>query len=144
MATVNDILKVKGHEVLTVSPESTVIEASRLMNQAGIGGVVVVESEKVVGIFTERDVLRRVVADQRDPTTTPVSEVMTPDVVTVHPDTPLEGCSSLVTAKRIRHIPVVDDRGMCGIITSGDLLAHQAREQQDTIDYLNHYVQDLR
>ena len=144
MATVNDILNVKGHEVMTVSPEATVIEASRLMNQAGIGGVVVVESEKVVGIFTERDVLRRVVADQRDPTTTPVSEVMTPDVVTVPPDTPLEACSSLVTAKRIRHIPVVDDRGMRGIITSGDLLAHQVREQQDTIDYLNHYVQDLR
>lgn len=144
MATVNDILRVKGHEVVTVSPESTVIDASRLMNQAGIGGVVVVESEKVVGVFTERDVLRRVVSDQRDPTKTPVSDVMTRDVVTVRPDTTLAGCSSLITAKRIRHIPVVDDGGMCGIITSGDILAHQVREQQDTIDYLNHYVHDLR
>ncbi len=144
MATVNDILNVKGHEVVTVSPESTVIEASRLMNQAGIGGVVVVESGKVVGIFTERDVLRRVVSDQRDPTKTPVSDVLTPDVVTVRPDTPLDACSSLITAKRIRHIPVVDEGGMRGIITSGDLLAHQVREQQDTIDYLNHYVHDLR
>lgn len=144
MATVNDILNVKGREVVTVSPKSTVIDASRLMNRAGIGGVVVVESEKVVGIFTERDVLRRVVSDQRDPTKTLVSEVMTADVFTVRSDTPLDGCSSLITAKRIRHIPVVDDGGMRGIITSGDLLAYQVREQQDTIDYLNRYVHDLR
>ena len=144
MATVNDILTIKGHEGVTVPPESTVVEASRLMNQAGIGGVVVVASDQIVGIFTERDVLRRVVAEQRDPATTPVSDVMTPDVVTVQPDIPLAGCSSLVTARQIRHIPVVDDQGMCGIITSGDILAHQVREQQDTIDYLNQYVHDIR
>jgi CBS domain-containing protein len=69
---------------------------------------------------------------------------MTPEVVTCRPDAPLSGCMGLVTAKRIRHIPVVDDGGLCGIITSGDLLAHQVREQQETIDYLNSYVHDLR
>ena len=144
MSTANDILNHKGHEVVTVTPESTVVEASRLMNRAGIGGVVVVESAEVVGIFTERDVLRRVVAEQRDPNTTQVSEVMSADVVTVRPDTPLEGCTSLVTAKRIRHIPVVDDGGMRGIITSGDLIAQQVREQQETIEHLNNYVHDMR
>ena len=144
MPTVADILTHKGHEVVTVSPRATVLDAAQRMNEAGIGGVVVLEGRAVVGIFTERDVLRRVVADGRDPASTPVSEVMTPDVATVRPDAPLAGCSSLVTAKRIRHIPVVDDQGLCGIVTSGDLLAHQVREQQDTIDYLNSYVHDLR
>jgi CBS domain-containing protein len=144
MPTVADILTHKGHEVVTVSPQTTVVDAARRMNEAGIGGVVVLADRDVVGIFTERDVLRRVVAEGRDPMSTSVSDVMTTEVVTVRPDAPLAGCSSLVTAKRIRHIPVVNDQGLCGIVTSGDLLAHQSREQQDTIDYLNSYVHDLR
>ncbi len=144
MITVQDILSKKGSDVASIAPNATVVDASRQMNDAGIGGLVVIDGASIVGIFTERDILRRVVATERNSAITPVSEVMTTDVVTCSPDAPIDSCMGLMTAKRIRHMPVVGDHGMCGIITSGDLLAAQVREQQDTIDYLNSYVFDLR
>jgi CBS domain-containing protein len=106
MATVKDILDRKGATVVTIVPDDSVLTAAKLMNQMRIGGVIVVEDDDIVGIFTERDVLRRVVAERLDPATT--------------------------------------QDGLCGIVTSGDLLAHQAEEQADTIQYLNSYMFDIR
>lgn len=144
MATVKDILTKKGRTVVTMVAEESVVNAARLMNERGIGGVIVTKQGKMAGIFTERDILRRVVAEQRDPAKTKLREVMTSPVVTCRPDAKLEDLVGLVTAKRIRHIPVMENDELAGIVTSGDLLAYQVQEQQDTIDFLNRYVFDVR
>ncbi len=144
MATVKDILDRKGRNVVTIVPDDSVLTAAKLMNQMRIGGVVVVEDDDIVGIFTERDVLRRIVAERLDPATTPLRDVMTSPVTTCKPAAPLEEVRALITDKRVRHLPVVDEDGLCGIVTSGDLLAHQAEEQADTIQYLNSYMFDIR
>lgn len=144
MPTVTDILAKKGKEVVTASASTSVLEAARLMNDRGIGGVVVTENDRVVGIFSERDILRRVVAEQRNPSSTVLRDVMTTPVVDASPDTTLEDCRGIMTERRIRHIPILDGQRLCGIITIGDILANQVREQQDQIEYLNAYVYDLR
>jgi len=145
MPTVKDILARKGNEVVSVAAGGSVLDAARVMNERGIGGVVVNEDGKLVGIFTERDILRRVVSELRDPAKTTVRDVMTSPVVRCRPEAKLDEVMGLVTGKRIRHIPVVgDDDELFGIITSGDLLAFQVQDQKDTIDYLNSYVFDLR
>ncbi len=144
MATVQEVLTTKGSEVVKLAAEESVLTAARLMNERGIGGVVVTEAGEMVGIFTERDVLRRVVAEQRDPATTTLREVMTSPVMTCRPEATLEECVAFITAKRIRHLPVVGEEGLCGIITSGDILASRMREHEDTIQFLNSYVFDVR
>ncbi len=144
MATVQDILGRKGGEVVSTVAGESVLHAARLMNERGIGSVVVTEGGELVGIFTERDVLRRVVAEQRDPAQVTLGEVMTSPVITCRPEARLEECMALFTEKRVRHLPVVDDGGLRGLITSGDLLAHQVQEQEHTIQYLNSYVFDIR
>lgn len=144
MSTVKDILQRKGADVVSVPPNESVLNAARLMNERGIGGLVVTEGADVIGIFTERDILRRVVAEGRDPGSTRVRDVMTTPVIRGRAEAKLEEVRALMTDKRIRHLPVVDDKGLCGIVTSGDILASQVREQQDTIEYLNSYVFDLR
>jgi len=144
MATVREILARKGSEVLTVAPESTVLEAAQLMNTRGIGAVPVTEAGVLVGIFTERDLMRRVVAETLPPESTSIRQVMTPDPLTARPETTVEDCGALMTARRIRHLPVLGPSGLIGIITIGDLLAFQVSEQAATIAHLNSYVYDVR
>jgi CBS domain-containing protein len=144
MTTVKDLLAHKGREVVSLVAAESVLNAARLMNERGIGGIVVTDQGEMVGIFTERDILRRVVAEQRDPAQTVLRDVMTESVITCRPEATLEECTGVVTQKRIRHLPVVDEDGLCGLITSGDILGFQVREQQDTIDFLNSYVFDIR
>jgi len=140
MATVQAILLKKGREVITVAAHRTVLDAARLMNERGIGGLVVTDSDRLLGIFTERDILRRVVAAGRDPSGTPIRDVMTTPVACCRPETSIQECRSVMTAKRIRHLPVVDDDGLCGIVTSGDVMAYRVEEHEDTIRYLESYV----
>jgi CBS domain-containing protein len=115
------------------------------MNKYGIGGLVVVDAERrLAGMFTERDILRRVLAEKRDPATTPVGEVMTTGALVCRPDTSLDECANVMTSKRIRHLPVRDDTGLVGIVTIGDLLAFRVDEQQATIEHLTSFVFDNR
>ena len=144
MAAVRDILSKKGSVIIALSPAASVLEAARLMSERGVGGVLVMEEGKLVGIFTERDILRRVVAEQRDPASTTLREVMTTSVLTCTPSTTLEECRAVMTSRRIRHLPVVGTDGLCGVISSGDVLAFQVAEQQGTIEDLNRYVFDVR
>lgn len=144
MPTVKDILAAKGDEVVSVVAAESVLNAARLMNERGIGGVLVMEEGELVGIFTERDILRRVVAERRDPATTTLREVMTAPVIRCRPDAKVVECRALMSQKRIRHMPVMCEDEVCGIITTGDIMAHQVEEQQDTIEHLNRYVFDLR
>jgi CBS domain-containing protein len=145
MSTVQDLLRHKGRTVYTVAPTDSVLVAADLMNQHSVGGLVVVDGQgQVVGMFTERDILRRVLARRRDPDATLVAEVMTTGVLACRPETTLEECASVMTTKRIRHLPVRDDLGLVGIVTIGDLLAAQVDEQLATIQYLTSFVFDNR
>jgi CBS domain-containing protein len=144
MATVRDLLARKGSAVFTIAPGQTVLEAAQLMNEQGIGGLLVMDGADLVGVFTERDVLRRVVAVLLGPAATPVKAVMTRDVITCSPDTSLEECRAVMTAKRVRHLPVLAGGEVRGIITIGDLLAMEVAEHRDTIDHLQSYVFDVR
>ena len=109
MPTAQTILDRKGVEVQTIKKEATVLEAARLMNDKRIGALIVLGGEKVLGIFTERDLLMRVVAKKLDPDTTPVQDVMTTPMACCTRETKLSACKAVMTAKKIRHLPVVED-----------------------------------
>jgi CBS domain-containing protein len=145
MAVVRDLLARKGTDVVSIQPTASVLEAARLMNDRGVGGVVVVdEANSLLGIFTERDILRRVVAAGLPPETTRVADVFTRDIVTCTPDMNVEEIGSIMTTRRVRHLPVVDVAGLRGVVTIGDLLAHRLSDQETTIQHLNSYVFDMR
>lgn len=127
-------------DIVSVAPDATVLEAAQLMTARGIGGLLVLEGDQLAGIFTERDILRRVVNEQRDPATTRVREVMTSPVLAVSPDTPVAECRALFTERRIRHLPVAGPDGLAGVVTSGDVLAFESDEQRTAIEHLEGYV----
>ena len=146
MPTVRDVLARKAtHEVLSLPPSASALEAAQLMNDHAVGAVVVMAEGTLLGIFTERDVLRRVVAAQRHPREVPLSEVMTKAPVTCSPATPVEECAAVMTARRIRHLPVLDAvEGLVGLVSIGDIVALQVSEQAGLIEELNRYIHDVR
>jgi len=145
MPVVRDLLARKGTDVVSIQPTASVLEAARLMNDRGVGGVVVVdEANALLGIFTERDILRRVVAAGLPPETTKVADVFTRDIITCTPEMNVEEVGSLMTTRRVRHLPVIDAGGLHGVVTIGDLLAHRLSDQETTIQHLNSYVFDMR
>jgi CBS domain-containing protein len=144
MATVRDLLARKGTRVISIRPDATVLEAALLMNENGIGGLVVLEGGTLAGVITERDMMRRVLAQRRDPATTEVRAVMTTPVVTCAPGTTMEEAAAVMTTRRIRHLPVQEGGRLVGLITIGDLLAFQVSEQQATIQYMSSYIFDTR
>lgn len=137
---VSAILEHKGSRVETTTRQATVAEAVRAMNDAGIGALVVVDGERPVGIFTERDILTRVVAKALDPGSTEVEAVMTSELVVIHPHTKVGEAMAIVTEKRCRHLPVVDGERLAGMISSGDLTRWIVRDQKHTIDDLVGYI----
>jgi CBS domain-containing protein len=141
MATVRDLLSIKGTDVAAVSPETTVYEAAVKMNERRIGSVVVQRDGRLCGIFTERDILRRIVAEGRDAAVTCVEEVMTTELVCCRLHTPLEEARGTMKNRRIRHLPVVDDDDkLLGLVSIGDLNAHEAHSQEQTIYLLQEYI----
>ena len=145
MAVVRDLLNRKGTSIVSVAPSATVLEAARLMNERSVGGLLVVDDAgALLGIFTERDILRRVVAASLPPETTKVADVFTRDVVTTTPDASVDDCGAIMSSRRVRHLPVVDAKGLHGVVTIGDLLAHRVSEHETTIQHLNSYVFDMR
>jgi CBS domain-containing protein len=141
MTQVRDILKVKGSEVVTIGREETVLAAAAKMNQQRIGALVVMQDDKLVGIFTERDIMNRVVAAQQDAATTRVHEVMTVKVACCTMETSLEECRRAMTNHKIRHLPVMEDEKLAGLLSIGDLLARELAAQQETIRFLHEYMQ---
>lgn len=140
MPTAQTVLDQKGNEVATVDRETSVLDAAKLMNTHRIGAVVITHGDRVVGIFTERDILNRIVAAGKDPASTAVGEVMTEPMACAHRDTKLAECRGVMTSKRIRHLPVVEDGKLYGMISSGDILAHECEDRQATIEYLHEYL----
>ncbi|MEE8170248.1 MAG: CBS domain-containing protein, partial [Phycisphaerae bacterium] len=140
MKTVSDVLQKKGCDVHSTSRTTTVMAAARTMNEQHIGALVVTDGEHVVGIFTERDVLNRIVAAGRDPNKTTVADVMTSSVACCTSATAVDECRRVMREKRIRHLPVVDDGRLRGMVSIGDLNEYEIVEQDETIRYLNEYL----
>jgi CBS domain-containing protein len=135
-----NVLEAKGDEVVTVSPETTVLRAVQVMNDRRIGALLVVDHDRPIGIFTERDVLVRVVVAGLDPWATPVGEVMTRNPVVVRSDVTVAQAMMVITEKRCRHLPVIDGARLRGLISIGDLTGWVVRHQQRTIDDLHDYM----
>lgn len=143
MTTVSDILARKSGKTHCVSPRATVLEATRIMNDARIGSVLVIEGEwrRIVGILTERDLLTRVITAERDPSTTLVSDVMTTDVLFCTPSTTIDDLRSVMREKRIRHVPVREDDGsLVGLVSIGDLNAFESESAACTLASLTDYI----
>jgi CBS domain-containing protein len=140
MPTVRDVLARKGAAVHSIEPDATVLEATRKMNQHQLGALLVMTGERVAGIFTERDVLRRVVAEQRDPASTSVESVMTTNVICVEPDSDIDEVSSIMQQQKIRHLPVCDDGKLMGMVSIGDVNAYHATHQEAQLTFLNDYI----
>lgn len=142
METIRELLHAKGHRPLCVAAaRSSVLEAIRLMNDERIGALLVMQGHRLAGIFTERDVLRRVVADGRPPELTPVSAVMTADVLCCGPDTPIDEVAEMMRRERIRHVPVVDaDAAVVGIVSIGDINAHRFNHCEAALHQVEDYI----
>ena len=140
MKTVREILRVKGHEVCSVGPDATVYEAVQLMANKEIGALVVMEGAQVVGLISERDYARKVILQGRASSTTRVKEIMITAVVYTHLEQPIEECMALMTEKRTRHLPVIEDGKLVGIISIGDLVKAIIADQKFIIEQLERYI----
>ena len=142
MTTVADILRAKhGQSVHSVAPHDTMLQALQRLSDHGIGALLVLEGERIAGIVTERDYARKVVLLGRSSGSTPVREIMTPQVHCVLPHQTTAECMALMTDKRIRHLPVVNaEHKLLGMISIGDLVKEIISEQQFTIQQLEHYI----
>ncbi len=140
MRTVRDILRMKGHDVWSVDANSTVYNALSLMADKNVGALVVLEEGKLVGIFSERDYARKVILKGKSSLNTPVKEIMTSTVFCVRPDQAIEDCMVLMTDKRIRHLPVLEDDQLVGIVSIGDVVKEIIAEQGITIQQLENYI----
>jgi len=140
VTTIRQLLTDKGDQVFSVGPESTVFEAIRKMADENVGCLVVCEAEKPVGIITERHYARNVVLRGRGSPTTKVSEIMDTDVLYARPDQTVEECMAVMTDKRVRHLPVIAEGKLAGIVSIGDLVKAKISDQQFIIDQLVQYM----
>ncbi|MBB6338269.1 CBS domain-containing protein [Xanthomonas arboricola] len=140
MQTVRQLLGTKQIEVFAVAADAAVIEAIRLMADKGIGAVLVMDGPRLVGIVSERDYARKVVLRDRASSTTSVADIMSTQVVTVSPSDTVERCMQLMTDGRFRHLPVVDNGRVQGVISIGDLVKAVIENQQRDIDQLQRYI----
>ncbi|OHC67219.1 MAG: inosine-5-monophosphate dehydrogenase [Rhodocyclales bacterium GWA2_65_20] len=141
MKTVAEIIRLKpDHAVYTVTPATSVYDAVKLMADKNIGALLVMDGEKIIGIFTERDYARRIILLGKASKKTPVSDIMTTSVMYVHPGQTNEECMALMTEHRVRHLPVMRDGKLVGLISIGDLVKDIISEQQFIIEQLIHYI----
>ncbi len=135
-----EILENKGGEVLQIDGDASVFEAVERMVEKNVGSLLVTEAGEITGIVTERDYLRRVTLEGREERETPVREIMSSPLIVVTPDTTIDECMALMTDRRIRHLPVVDDGSVVGVVSIGDLVKFQSRQQTFEIQYLTQYI----
>jgi CBS domain-containing protein len=138
--TVRQLINRKGNAVWSTQPDATVFEALSLMAEKGIGALLVFEQNNLVGIFSERDYARKVILKGRSSSNTAVGEIMTKKVLVVHPNQSMNDCMAIMTDKRIRHLPVMEDDSVMGIISIGDVVKEIISEQEFVIKQLEHYI----
>ena len=140
MNDVKEILKVKGKEVFTIQPDTTVFDALKILAEKNIGALVVSEKEKVVGIFSERDYARKIILKGKSSIDTTVSDLMTKDVLYVSPNHSIDECMTLMSENHIRHLPVIKDEELVGVISIGDVVKHIIKHQKFQIRELEKYI----
>lgn len=140
MITVKQMLEAKGHEVWTISPEATVYEALKIMADKDIGALIVVKNGQVAGIISERDYARKVMLKGKSSLETPVKDIMSSEVYYVGPEVTAEECMALMTEKRIRHLPVIENGKLTGVISIGDAVKSIISTQKVTIEHLQNYI----
>ncbi len=142
MKTVKEILGNKGHQIWSVTPDSTVYAALKLMAEKGIGAVLVMSNETLVGIMSERDYARKVALQGKSSLTLKVSEIMSSNVMYIEISQSVEDCMALMINKRIRHLPVFEEGKLVGFISIGDVVKALIDEKEFMIDQLVHYIKD--
>ena len=140
MKTVRQMLQGKGESVHAVSPRASVLDAIKLMAEKGIGALVVMEENRLAGMVSERDYARKVILLGRSSQDTAVQEIMSSRVITVHPEQTAEECMALMTAHRIRHLPVLDGGKLAGVLSIGDLVKEVIADREETIKQLESYI----
>jgi CBS domain-containing protein len=140
MKLVKQLLAAKGHDVLSIEPDASVLDAVKLMAEKGVGALTVMNGPELAGIVTERDYARKIILKGRSSDTTTVGEVMTPEVITTSSSGSVEKCMNMMTDSRIRHLPVVDEGVVVGIISIGDLVKAVIADQKEEIEQLEHYI----
>ena len=140
MKTVTQLLRAKGREVLSVSPVTSVFDALKMMAEKNVGALLVVEGERLVGVFSERDYARKVILKGKASKEIPVREIMTSHVLYVRPQQTIEDCMALMTDKHVRHLPVLDGEKLVGVISIGDVVKAIIAEQEFMIEQLQNYI----
>lgn len=144
MRTVRDILREKGSDVYTVQAEATVYEALQIMAEKNVGALLVLRGDKAVGLISERDYARKIVLKGKVSRDSPVSEIMTADMIRIGPEEDIEGCMELITYKRIRHLPVFETDRLIGIISVGDIVKAIIEHKKEIILQLENYIKGRR
>ncbi len=140
MRKIEEIIASKGNEVESISPDTESKEAIKIIAKKNIGSLVVIDNNKVVGIFCEKDFSCKVVVENLLSEDVPVSKIMSTPVCAIRPDQSVEDAMLIMTEKRIRHLPVMDGEKLVGLVSIGDLVKAIMKEQKDTIDQLEHYI----
>ena len=140
MTTVQQILDEKGHQILSVDPDASVFDAIQEMTDKDVGALLVVENNRLLGLFTERNYTRNVILKGKSSPKTPVRDVMTSPIMTARPQQSVSECMAVMTEKRVRHLPVLEDGNLLGIISIGDLVKSIIADQQFTIEQLEQYI----
>ncbi|HWP25137.1 MAG TPA: CBS domain-containing protein [Xanthobacteraceae bacterium] len=140
MKTVRHLLEGKRHKLISASPHDTVYDALKKMAEHDVGALIVMEGDQLVGIFSERDYARKIILHGKSSKDTLVREIMTSKVLFVRPNQTVEDCMALMTDKRVRHLPVLDDGKVIGVVSIGDVVKEMLSEQKFIIEQLEHYI----
>ena len=140
MARVAELLKHKGHTIYSIEPDQPVLEAIRRMAEYGVGALLVMRAELLLGVVSERDYARKIILMGRSSSDTPVRQIMSSPVITVRTDQSVAECMQLMTERRVRHLPVVQTDRVVGVLSIGDLVRSVVAEQQQTIEQLEQYI----
>lgn len=140
MTTAAELLRYKGSEVFSISPDATVLEALQIMSKRNIGALLVIAKGRPIGIISERDYARKVILQGRASASTQVNEIMTKSYVSVTPATPADECMGIMTEKRVRHLPVFENQQLVGLISIGDVVRGMIADREFAIEQLEHYI----
>lgn len=140
MSAVRNILKAKGDKIFHISPYTSVYNALEIMVEKNVSSLVVLDDEKLIGIFTDRDYARKVILKGKASRETPVGDIMSGNMVTVNPDSTIDDCMELMTSKFIRHLPVLEDNKLVGLVSIGDVVKYIIDEQKFIIENMEHYI----
>ena len=144
MRTVNDILQEKGAEVYSIAPDAKVYDALQMMADKNVGALMVIENDSTVGLVSERDYARKIVLKGKLSKDVPVRDIMTTEMVCVHPNEDVERCMELMTNKRVRHLPVFEGDRLMGLVSIGDIVNTIIRHKEEIIEQLENYIKGKR